>query len=76
MPVPTSKERTRNAVTNRIQSTKMRVLSNARTWCILKALYLAMLSSFSNKASSAYGKQRDRLWNNHHISIQVKCKVY
>jgi len=34
------------------------------------------LSLRLGKASSEYGKLRDRLWNNHHVSIRVKCKVY
>lgn len=28
------------------------------------------------KASAAFGKLRDRLWNNKHVSIRVKCKVF
>ena len=28
------------------------------------------------KASTAFGKLQDRLWKNHHVSIQVKGKVY
>ena len=28
------------------------------------------------KASAAFGRLRERLWNNHHVSIKVKCKVY
>ena len=28
------------------------------------------------KASSAFGRLRTRLWNNHHVSIRVKCKIY
>ena len=28
------------------------------------------------KASSAFGKLRQRLWNNRHVSVRVKCKVY
>ena len=28
------------------------------------------------KASSAFGRLRTRLWNNHHVSIGVKCKIY
>ena len=28
------------------------------------------------KASAAYGKLRERLWDNHHVSLRVKCKVY
>jgi len=28
------------------------------------------------KASSAFGKLRERLWNNRHVSIRAKCKVY
>ena len=28
------------------------------------------------QASSAFGKLRQRLWNNRHVSIRVKCKVY
>lgn len=29
-----------------------------------------------SKASSAYGRLRERLWNNHHVPIRTKCKVY
>ena len=28
------------------------------------------------KASSAFGRLQERLWNKHHVSIKVKCKVY
>lgn len=28
------------------------------------------------KASSAFGRLRVRLWNNHHVSTRVKCKIY
>ena len=28
------------------------------------------------KASAAFGKLQQRLWNNRHVSIRVKCKVY
>ena len=28
------------------------------------------------KASAAFGRLQERLWNNHHVSIKVKCKVY
>jgi len=28
------------------------------------------------KASAAYGKLRERLWDNHHVFIQVKYQVY
>jgi hypothetical protein len=28
------------------------------------------------KASSAFGRLRTRLWNNHHVSTRVKCKIY
>ena len=28
------------------------------------------------KASTAYGKLWHRLWDKHHVSIRVKCKVY
>ena len=28
------------------------------------------------KASAAFGKLQHRLWNNRHVSIRVKCKVY
>lgn len=28
------------------------------------------------KASSAFGRLRARLWNNHHVSTRVKCKTY
>jgi len=28
------------------------------------------------KASAAYAKLRERLWDNHHVSIRVKCRVY
>ena len=28
------------------------------------------------KASAAYGKLRERLWDNHHLSPRVKFKVY
>ena len=28
------------------------------------------------KASAAYGKLRERLWDNHHVSLRVKFKVY
>ena len=28
------------------------------------------------KASLAFGKLRQRLWNNRHVSIRVECKVY
>ena len=28
------------------------------------------------KASSAFGRLRTRLWNNHHVSIRTKCKIY
>ena len=29
-----------------------------------------------SKASSAFGRLRSRLWNNHHVSTRVKCKIY
>ena len=29
-----------------------------------------------SKASSAFGRLRTRLWNNHHVSTRVKCKIY
>ena len=28
------------------------------------------------KASKAFGNLRQRLWNNRHVSIRAKCKVY
>ena len=28
------------------------------------------------KASAVFGDLRERLWNNRHVSIRVKCKVY
>lgn len=28
------------------------------------------------KASIAFGRLRDRLWNNHHVSTRVKCQIY
>ena len=28
------------------------------------------------KSSAAYGKLRERLWDNHHVSLRVKLKVY
>ena len=28
------------------------------------------------KASAAFGRLQESLWNNHHVSIEVKCKVY
>ena len=28
------------------------------------------------KASAAYGKLQERLWDNHHVSLRVKFKVY
>jgi len=28
------------------------------------------------KASAAYEKLRRRLWDNHHLTLQVKCQVY
>lgn len=34
------------------------------------------LTSRMGKASASYGKLRERLWNNHHVSLRVKCKVY
>ena len=34
------------------------------------------LRSRLGKASAAYGKLQQRLWNNRHVSIRVKCKVY
>ncbi|XP_068673013.1 uncharacterized protein [Montipora foliosa] len=30
----------------------------------------------TGKASAAFGKLQQRLWNNKHVSIRVKCKVY
>jgi hypothetical protein len=30
----------------------------------------------TGKASAAYGKLQERLWNNRHVSIEVKCRVY
>ena len=29
-----------------------------------------------SKASAAFGRLQERIWNNHHVSIKVKCKVY
>ena len=34
------------------------------------------LSTRIGKASAAFGKLRNRLWNNRHVSIKVKCQVY
>jgi len=34
------------------------------------------LRSRLGKASAAYGKLQQRLWNNRHVFIRVKCKVY
>ncbi|XP_068749341.1 uncharacterized protein [Montipora capricornis] len=34
------------------------------------------LSLRMRKASAVFGKLRKRLWNNRHVSIRVKCKVY
>ena len=28
------------------------------------------------KASASFGRQRQRLWNNHHLSMRVKGKIY
>ena len=28
------------------------------------------------KASASFGQLRERLWNNHHVSMRVKCKIY
>ena len=28
------------------------------------------------KASSAFGRLRARLWNNHHVTIKIKCQIY
>ena len=34
------------------------------------------LRTRTGKASAAFGKLQQRLWNNKHVSIRVKCKVY
>ncbi|XP_068749317.1 uncharacterized protein [Montipora capricornis] len=34
------------------------------------------LSLRMKRASSVFGNLRKRLWNNRHVSIRVKCKVY
>ena len=34
------------------------------------------LSLRMGKASAVFGNVRERLWNNRHVSIRVKCKVY
>jgi len=34
------------------------------------------LSFRMGKASAAYGKLRERLWDNYHGSLRVKCQVY
>jgi len=34
------------------------------------------LRTRTGKASAAFGKLQKRLWNNKHVSIRVKCKVY
>ena len=34
------------------------------------------LRTRTGKASAAFGKLQQRLWNNRHVSIRVKCKVY
>ena len=28
------------------------------------------------KANASFGRLRKRLWNNHHVSMRVKCKIY
>ncbi|XP_068676459.1 uncharacterized protein [Montipora foliosa] len=34
------------------------------------------LSLRMRRASAVFGNLRERLWNNRHVSIRVKCKVY
>ena len=34
------------------------------------------LSLRMGRVSAVFGSMRDRLWNNRHVSIHVKCKVY
>ena len=34
------------------------------------------LRTRTGKASASFGKLRERLWNNRHVSIKVKCQVF